>query len=57
MLDYIVKLQKDSGFTMIMVTHNANIAEMADTVINMNSGKVVSSCKNSSPKGAFEIGW
>ena len=56
-LDYIVKLQKDSGFTMIMVTHNANIAEMADTVINMNSGKVVSSCKNSSPKGAFEIGW
>ena len=57
MLDYIVKLQKDSGFTMIMVTHNANIAEMADTVINMNSGKVVSSYKNSSPKGAFEIGW
>lgn len=56
-LDYIVKLQKDSGFTMIMVTHNANIAEMADTVINMNSGKVVSSYKNSSPKGAFEIGW
>ena len=56
-LDYIVKLQKDSGFTMIMVTHNANIAEMADTVINMNSGKVVSSCKNRSPKGAFEIGW
>lgn len=56
-LDYIVRLQKDSGFTMIMVTHNANIAEMADTVINMNSGKVVSSYKNSSPKGAFEIGW
>lgn len=38
-LDYICKLQKEYGFTIVMVTHNLNIAEMAKTVIKMNSGK------------------
>ena len=37
-LDYILKLQSEMGFTMIMVTHNVNIAETAETVIKMNSG-------------------
>ena len=39
-LDYICKLQKEYGFTTVMVTHNLNIAEMAKTVIKMNSGKI-----------------
>ena len=33
-LDYITKLQAEIGFTMVMVTHNVNIADMAETVIN-----------------------
>ena len=56
-LDYIVRLKHERNFTMVMVTHNANIAEMADTVIKMNSGKIVDIKKNASPKSAFEIGW
>ena len=36
-LDYILKLQSERGFTMIMVTHNVNIAVTAETVIKMNS--------------------
>ena len=56
-LDYIAKLQRESGFTMIMVTHNLNIAEMADTVIKVNSGIIAETYKNSSPKTAYEIGW
>lgn len=40
-LDYICKLQKEYGFTIVMVTHNLNIAEMANTVIKMNSGKIL----------------
>lgn len=56
-LDYIIGLRKKNGFTMIMVTHNQNIAETADTVIKMNSGKIVETYKNASPKGAYEIGW
>lgn len=56
-LDYIIKLHKEQNFTMIMVTHNANIAETADTVVCMNSGKIVEITKNQTPKSAYEIGW
>lgn len=56
-LDYIVRLKRERGFTMVMVTHNANIADMADKVIRMNSGKIIDVSKNSAQKTAFEIGW
>lgn len=56
-LDYIINLQRESGFTMIMVTHNANIADTADTVIKMNSGKISEIYKNKALKTAYEIGW
>jgi putative ABC transport system ATP-binding protein len=56
-LDYIVKLKREQGFTMIMVTHNENIAQMADTVIRINSGRIEEVIKNTSPKTAYEIGW
>ena len=56
-LDYIIKLQKEQGFTMIMVTHNGNIAETADRIIHMNSGKIVSVAENADKKTAYEIGW
>lgn len=56
-LDYICKLQKEYGFTIVMVTHNQNIAEMADTVIKMNSGKVSEIIANNTKKTAYEIGW
>ena len=39
-LDYISKLQKQYGFTIIMVTHNENIAQMAHTIIKINSGQI-----------------
>lgn len=56
-LDYISKLQNEYGFTIIMVTHNLNIAEMANTVIKMNSGKISEIYTNSTQKTAYEIGW
>ncbi|MDE7400237.1 MAG: ABC transporter ATP-binding protein [Oscillospiraceae bacterium] len=56
-LDYICKLQDELKFTIIMVTHNANIAEMAKTVIRMNSGKIVEQYRNQTQKTAYEIGW
>lgn len=56
-LDYIVKLQKELNFTIIMVTHNTNIAEMARIVIKMNSGKIVDQYENAVQKTAYEIGW
>lgn len=56
-LDYICKLQKEYNFTIIMVTHNWNIAEMAKTVIKMNSGKISEIYINKTQKTAYEIGW
>ncbi len=56
-LDYILRLQSERGFTMITVTHNRNIADTADVVIKMNSGKIVETLKNDRKKSAYEIGW
>ena len=56
-LDYISKLHGESGFTIVMVTHNQNIAEMANTVIKMNSGKISEVFINPVQKTAYEIGW
>jgi len=56
-LDYICKLYKEYGFTVIMVTHNANIAEVANKVIKMNSGVISEIYTNKMQKNAYEIGW
>ncbi len=56
-LDYISSLQKEYHFTIVCVTHNLNIAEMADTVIRMNSGKIIETYTNKEQKTAYEIGW
>lgn len=56
-LDYIAKMQNELNLTIIMVTHNANIAEMASTVIRMNSGKITEQYRNETRKTAYEIGW
>ena len=56
-LDYIIKLKEKLNFTMIMVTHNENIAQTADRIIKMNSGKIVDVSENTDKKDAYEIGW
>lgn len=56
-LDYICKLKSKYDFTIVMVTHNLNIAEMAKTVIKMNSGRITDIYQNEVQKTAYEIGW
>ena len=56
-LAYISEMHRNLHFTMVMVTHNQNIAEMANTVFVMNSGNVTKTYKNAMPKTAQEIGW
>lgn len=56
-LNYIMQEKKKYGFTMVMVTHNPSISLMAETIIKMNSGKIVEIIKNAEQKSAFEIGW
>lgn len=65
-LDYktgkqILKLLEDvarkESITVIIITHNSVIADMADKVIKFNSGKVVDVIKNKKPKSIDEIEW
>lgn len=56
-LSYISSLQEELGFTLVMVTHNTNIAQMAKAVVHINSGQIQSIETNNQPKTAYEIGW
>ena len=56
-LSLIERLQREGKYTVIMITHNQNVADMADEVIRMNSGRIVEQRRNSLKKTAYEIGW
>ena len=56
-LEYLLKLKDKSHFTMIMVTHNENIAELANKIIHVGSDRVTSIVENHKPKSVEEIGW
>ena len=48
---------KERGTTVVMITHNAEIAKMADRVIKLRSGKIASVKRNLHPLPAAEIEW
>lgn len=65
-LDYktgkqILKLLEDvcrkEKMTVIIITHNSVIADIADKVIKFNSGKVQDIIKNKKPKSVEELEW
>jgi putative ABC transport system ATP-binding protein len=55
-LSYLIQNQQEKKYAMIMVTHNENIALLANKIIKMNSGKIVSISENT-PKTVEEIRW
>ena len=48
---------KERGTTVVMITHNAEIAKMANRVIKLRSGKIASIKRNLHPLPAAEIEW
>lgn len=56
-LEILQQINKKYNTTMIIVTHNPSIAMMANTVIKMNSGKIVEIIKNKDIKEAKELRW
>ena len=48
---------REDGMTVVLITHNSAITPMANRVIRMKSGKVVSNVVNPSPKPIEEIEW
>lgn len=56
-LTLLKDLAKNEGFTVIIVTHNANIAKIADHIIRLNDGQIVSNEYNENPLNIEEIEW
>ena len=56
-LSYIAQMKKELGFTLVMVTHNEYIAQLANTVVRVNSGQIQDIVVNEEPKSVEEIGW
>lgn len=56
-LKLIQDVARDLEKTVIIVTHNIVIAEMAQTVLHMKDGKVSEMTHNPHPKSAEEIVW
>ena len=41
-LKLLLKMARDYGKTIVIVTHNQNIAKMADVVVRVKNGKIIS---------------
>ena len=56
-LKLLLKMARSYGKTIIIVTHNQNIAKMADTVVKVKNGKIISCENQENPANADEIDW
>jgi len=56
-LSVIEGIVRDQGATVMMVTHNPEIAKMADRVVKVRNGKIASIKKNMHPLHAEDLVW
>ncbi|MHB9024611.1 MAG: ABC transporter ATP-binding protein [Armatimonadota bacterium] len=56
-LTVLTDLAKGGDITVIMVTHNSLFADIADRVIRMRSGEIVSVETNAQPRQPRELSW
>ena len=56
-LKLLLRMAREYGKTIVIVTHNQNIAKMADVVLCVKSGRIVSCEEQKCPASADEIDW
>ena len=56
-LELIQKQSREKHHTVVLVTHNADIAKCADKIIRMKNGKIVEITTNEKPLSVEEVAW
>ena len=56
-LDAIDRINRELGTTTAVITHNAVISDMADRVISLSDGQIVSEHTNGTRKSTADIAW
>jgi putative ABC transport system ATP-binding protein len=56
-LGLLRRVNREQGQTVLLVTHNPAIGEMADRVLRMRSGQIVEDRRNPDPVAATELTW
>jgi len=56
-LKLLLSMARNYGKTIVIVTHNQNIAKMADVVIKVKNGKIKSCEEQANPISADEVEW
>ncbi len=56
-LRLLLSMARDMGKTIIIVTHNQNIARMADVIVRVKNGRVISCEEQQNPLSVEEVDW
>ena len=56
-LELMERVNREYGCTIVIVTHNAAIAHMADRVLRLRDGRLAEDVLNESPVSASELDW
>lgn len=56
-LELLLKFKKEYGKTIVVITHNAEIAKIADRVFYLKDGNIERIVKNDKPVSPVEVNW
>ena len=56
-LKLLLKMAREYGKTIVIVTHNQNIARMADVIVRVKNGRIQSCAEQNEPAAADDIDW
>jgi putative ABC transport system ATP-binding protein len=56
-LEAVERINRELGTLTVVITHNAVMAEMADRVLHLSDGRIVSSHRNARRLPASQLKW